>query len=173
LLARIEDALQTLEKLDKDLDFHIWELRPPGLDDLGLVKTLARFVQDWSREFGIAADFHSQGLDTTRLPHDTEINLYRITQEALNNVLKHAHASTVAVILECREDQLVLVIEDDGVGFDRAAAGAAERGIGLIGIEERAALIGGTLEIEASPGAGTTLFVRAPLAPPSRPSPHA
>jgi two-component system CheB/CheR fusion protein len=173
LRSRIEDALQTLEKLDKDLDFHIWELRPPGLDDLGLVKTLARFVQDWSREFGIAADFHSQGLDATRLPHDTEINLYRITQEALNNVLKHAHASTVAVILECREAQLVLVIEDDGVGFDRAAAGAAERGIGLIGIEERAALIGGTLEIEASPGAGTTLFVRAPLAPPSRPSPHA
>jgi two-component system, chemotaxis family, CheB/CheR fusion protein len=163
--ARIEDALQILEKLDQDLDFHIWELRPPGLDDLGLVKTLERFVQNWSREFGIAADFHSQGLDKTRLPHDTEINLYRITQEALNNVLKHADASRVAVILECREEQLVLVIEDDGIGFDRAAAGAAERGIGLIGMQERAALIGGTLEIEAGPGAGTTIFVRAPLTP--------
>jgi two-component system CheB/CheR fusion protein len=162
---RIEDALRTLEKLDEDLDFHIWELRPPALDDLGLVKTLARFVQDWSREFRVAADFHSQGLDDIRLPHDTEINLYRITQEALNNVLKHARASRIAVILECREDQVVLVIEDDGIGFDRAAAGAAERGIGLIGMEERAALIGGTLEIEASPGAGTTIFVRAPLTP--------
>ena len=165
LRERLDDALRTLEKLDQELDFHIWELRPPGLDDLGLVKTLSRFVQEWSREFGIATDFHSQGLDHTRLAHDTEINLYRITQEALNNVLKHARASRVAVILECRQDQLVLVIEDDGVGFEKESAGGVDRGIGLIGMQERAALIGGMLEIEASPGAGTTLFVRAPLAP--------
>ena len=165
LRTRLEDALQTLEKFDEDLDFHIWELRPAGLDDLGLVKTLSRFVQEWTREFRIATDFHSQGLDDTRIPHDTEINLYRITQEALNNVLKHANARRVAVILECRDNQLVLVIEDDGVGFDKETAGAAERGMGLIGMQERAALIGGTLEIEAGPGAGTTIFVRAPLIP--------
>ena len=163
LRTRLEDALRTLEKLDQTLDFHVWELRPAGLDDLGLVKTLSRFVQEWSREFGVAADFHSQGLEDIRIARDTEINLYRITQEALNNVLKHARASRVAVVLECRADQLVLVIEDDGVGFDREAAGAKDRGIGLIGMQERAALIGGMLEIEATPGAGTTVFVRAPL----------
>jgi two-component system, chemotaxis family, CheB/CheR fusion protein len=165
LRTRLEDALRTLEKLDQTLDFQVWELRPAGLDDLGLVKTLSRFVQEWSREFGIATDFHSQGLEAVRIAHDTEINLYRITQEALNNVLKHARASRVAVVLECREDQLLLVIEDDGVGFDREAQGSKDRGIGLIGMQERAALIGGTLEIEAGPGVGTTIFVRAPLTP--------
>jgi signal transduction histidine kinase len=86
-------------------------------------------------------------------------------------VLKHARASKVAVILERREDQLVLIVEDDGIGFDKEAAGARDQGMGLIGMQERAALIGGTLEIEASAGAGTTIFARAPFsAPPGSPS---
>jgi two-component system CheB/CheR fusion protein len=160
----IEDLRTTVGQLDRDLDFFTWELRPAALDDLGLVVTLKNFVDEWSKEFSIPAEFHARGLDDLRLPYEIETNLYRIGQEALNNVYKHARASRVGVMLERRDDRVVLVIEDDGTGFDRAdVAGRAARGIGLLGMEERAALIGGTVEFETSPGHGTTVFVRVPL----------
>ena len=165
LRAAIAEARKTIARLDRDLDFFTWELRPAALDDLGLVATLADFVREWSKEFGIPADYHGSGLDSVRLAFEVETNLYRIAQEALNNVYKHAHAARVGVILERRGDEVVLVIEDDGVGFQKgeSATGAQERGIGLLGMHERAAFIGGRLEIESSPGRGTTVFVQAPL----------
>jgi signal transduction histidine kinase len=86
-----------------------------------------------------------------------------VTQEALNNVIKHAHASRVDIVLEGSTDTVVLVIEDDGVGFD-SAADAGRMGIGLVNMRERAALIGGTLQVESSPGHGTTVYVRYPVA---------
>ena len=152
----------------RDLDFYTWELRPAALDDLGLVATLGNFVREWSKEFGVRADFQSQGLEGVRFSFETETNLYRITQEALNNIHKHAKARHAAVVFERRNGQVVLVIEDDGVGFDRidAAGASGARGIGLLGMQERAAIIGGTLEIETSPGKGTTIFVQVPLSEP-------
>jgi signal transduction histidine kinase len=86
------------------------------------------------------------------LPAEVEITFYRVVQEALNNVIKHAHATRADVVLEWHADIVVLLVEDDGVGFDGAAADRNATGIGLIGMRERAALIGGSLEIESAPG---------------------
>ena len=161
LPAAIDAAEQVMAKLDRDLDFFTWELRPPILDDLGVRVALGNFVREWSRSFGIPAEFHTRGLEHSRLPPDVETGLYRIAQEALNNVYKHAKATRVAVILERRRSQARLVIEDNGSGFDREATGrnALNRGLGLVGMSERAALIGGLLEIETAPDHGTTIFV--------------
>jgi signal transduction histidine kinase len=91
-----------------------------------------------------------------------ETTVYRLAQEALNNVAKHARAGHVDVVLERDAEHVSLIIEDDGVGFDPSNVEAAGSGLGLIGIRERAALIGGHLEIESAPGRGTTIIVRAP-----------
>jgi signal transduction histidine kinase len=141
----------------------VWELRPAGLDDLGLVVAVGNFVAEWSRIFGIVAEFHSRGLDDQRLTSETEINLYRIAQEALNNVYKHAQATAVSVILERRGNDVLLVIEDDGGGFIFPPPNSVPRGMGLLGMRERAALSGGTADIESELRKGTTVFVRVPL----------
>jgi two-component system CheB/CheR fusion protein len=162
-----EPIAQTQEiaaRLDADIDFLAWELRPAALDDLGLAAALANFVREWSKHFGIPADFHTTGMDTERPSPEAETNLYRIGQEALNNIFKHAQASRADVLLERRDGSVVLIIEDDGVGFDSNIKTETDRGLGLLGMGERAALIGGTLEIESSPGGGTTVFARVPLA---------
>ena len=163
LVGKIEDARQTIARLDRDLDFFVWELRPAGLDDLGLVVAVRNFVAEWSRTFGVAAEFHSTLLDDQRLSFETESNLYRISQEALNNVYKHAQATAVSVILERRGNDVLLVIEDDGCGFVAPPPDRMDRGMGLLGMRERAALSGGTAEIESAPGKGTTIYVRVPL----------
>jgi len=165
LQAIVEDAQRTISKIDRELDFFTWELRPAALTRLGLVDTLGNFIREWSKEFSIAAQYHARGLDNVPLPYEVEANVYRIAQEALNNVYKHAKANRVGVILERRRHELVLLIEDDGVGFDgdREAQSDERRRIGLIGMYERAALIGGHVEIESEKGKGTTVFVQLPL----------
>jgi len=90
--------------------------------------------------------------------------LYRITQEALSNTAKYAGAGKVDIILEHREGHVSLIVEDDGVGFDGAQAfGPNDKGLGLVGMRERAALVGGTAEIESQPDEGTTVFIRIPV----------
>jgi signal transduction histidine kinase len=104
-------------------------------------------------------------LEKKRLGPEVETNLYRIVQEALNNIYKHAAASSVTIVVERRKDEIVLIIEDDGKGFEPAEIRPNDesgRGLGLIGMHERAGLVGGTLEIESSPASGTTIFVRVP-----------
>jgi signal transduction histidine kinase len=141
-----------------------WELRPASLDDLGLQTALSNYVEKWSERSGITADFHSDGLDKQRLPQPIETAVYRIVQEALNNVLKHAGANRVSVILELRNNQLRAIVEDDGSGFDfEASVPGPERGLGLLGIRERVALIGGNLNIESNRDIGTTLVTRIPV----------
>ena len=159
-----QKADELAEQLDADVDFLAWELRPAALDDVGLADTLRRFVQEWSSHYGISVDFHTAGLDGQRLPAVVETNLYRIAQEAMNNVYKHARASHVDIILERRGPQVVLILEDDGVGFDAAQAAEDSDGkeLGLSGMRERATLVGGTLDLETTAGKGTTVFVRVP-----------
>jgi signal transduction histidine kinase len=155
------DSIETIaQRLDRDVDHLVWELRPTALDDLGLRAALANYIQDWSARVGIAAKLHTSGLLDERLPADTETALYRIAQEALTNVAKHARAANVDVILERRADTVLLIIEDDGVGFDPAGAGGGDRGVGLLGMQERAGLVGAMLEIESAAGKGTTVLVR-------------
>jgi len=164
LCAPISQAQEIAASLDSDVDFLAWELRPAALDDVGLAAALGNFVKEWSKHFGIPSDFHSTGMDADRPSPEIETNLYRIAQEALNNTCKHAQASRVDVLLERRDHSIVLIIEDDGVGFDtEQTITETDRGLGLLGMRERAALIGGTLEIEASPNQGTTVYARLPV----------
>ena len=157
--ALVDGIEQIAQRLDRDVDQLVWQLRPTALDDLGLRAALANYVQDWSARVGIAATLHSSGLLDERLPADTETALYRIAQEALTNVAKHANASNVEIILERRGNNVQLVIEDDGKGF-APSTDRSGQGFGLLGMRERAALVGAALEIESTPGTGTTILVR-------------
>lgn len=174
--AEIVDELTA--QIDRDLSFLAWELRPAALDDLGLAAALERFVHEWSGNYGIEAEFLSSEFEGHPLSRDLEISLYRIAQEALNNVYKHAHAARASVMLRRRGGDIVLVVEDDGVGFDLTveASGPTSGRLGLIGMQERAALLGGTFTLESKPGKGATVLVQVPAAyatsPPS-PEPSA
>lgn len=163
--SRVKRLQEISERLDTEVSFLAWELRPSALDDLGLVDAIGAFVSEWSRHYEIAADFHSAGLANERFGNDAETHLYRIIQEALNNIAKHAGAKCVNVLLERRHGEIILIAEDDGVGFDPGQDQPDEPGggLGLVGMHERAALIGGSLEIESAPGRGTTIYVRVPL----------
>jgi PAS domain S-box-containing protein len=155
------DALEAVaQQLDRDVDHLVWELRPTALDDLGLRAALANYVQSWSQRAQIAAQLHTVGLIDDRLASETETTLYRIAQEALTNVAKHSRAEHVDVILERRPDHVLLIVEDDGVGFDPGDEGLSGRGLGLLGMQERASLVGATIEIESAVGKGTTILVR-------------
>jgi signal transduction histidine kinase len=111
-------------------------------------------------------DFHSDGLEGDRLPPEIETTLYRVALEALTNIVRHARARRVSVLLERRGESVSLIVEDDGLGFNVDAVLASPSGLdklGIIGMEERLSLVGGSLEIESTPGSGTTLFARLPL----------
>ena len=160
----LEQTKVIAERLDADVDFLAWELRPAALDDIGLAEAMNSFVNQWSTHSGIEAQFHTTGLDKERLSPETETNLYRIMQEALNNTMKYARASRVDVLVERRDSQVVLIVEDDGAGFNpKEEIEGDDKGMGLIGMRERAALVGGSLEIESMPKKGTTIFVRVPI----------
>ncbi|HEX4609897.1 MAG TPA: PAS domain-containing protein [Urbifossiella sp.] len=142
------------------------ELRPTALDDLGLQATLQQYVEAWSARTGIVAEFSGRGLVGERFPWQVSTAVYRVAQESLTNVLRHARATRVSVLLDRLPDQLLAVIEDNGVGFDSAGVlgpPRADGGLGLLGMRERIALVAGTLHTESTPGAGTTVFVRIPL----------
>ncbi len=167
---KVQESVGKLEGLTDSLmrDIHrlAWELRPAALDDFGLEMALRRYAGEWAELSGVLVDFHSQGVAVERLPPELESTLYRITREALANVFRHAQARRVSVLLERRPDHVLLIVEDDGKGFDAPSLlrSAATHGkLGLLGIQERAALAGGSAEFESRRGGGTTLFVRLPL----------
>ncbi len=135
------------------------ELRPTALDDFGLVPALERLVATFTEQTGIRVDLE-QTLGASRLPPETETALYRITQEALTNVVKHAHATRVSIVLTRKDASVTAVIEDDGRGFD--PANTREGGVGLLGMRERVELIGGRLDVEAN-GAGTAVVAEVPV----------
>lgn len=167
LCEQVENLEEVARRLDADVDFLVWELRPTALDDLGLQDALANFAHNWSKHFRIPVEVLTRGLRKEASTSEIDTMLYRIAQEALNNVAKHARASSVSILLEGRADAVSLIIEDDGVGFDAEhKSGANDEGLGLVGIRERAALVGGTTEVESQPGEGTRVIVRIP-APPS------
>jgi two-component system sensor histidine kinase UhpB len=141
------------------------ELRPPALDDLGLLAALGDLAQRFSDQLGIPVDYLARG-PKTRMPADIELVLYRIAQEALTNVAKHARARTIWIDMERSDSDVTLSVRDDGTGFDPSAAtGHDDRGLGLglFGMEERAALVGGRLRVWSAPGQGTEIFAYVPL----------
>jgi signal transduction histidine kinase len=151
---------QVVRDLDADVEFVVWKLRPTGLDDLGLAEALSDYVSSWSRHFEIAGHFEASLKQ--RLPAEIETVLYRIAQEALNNVAKHARASAVEVLLERDADKVLLRVQDNGAGFDMTAALGA-KSLGLLSMRERAALVSGTVVIESRPELGTVVRVDIPL----------
>jgi signal transduction histidine kinase len=136
------------------------ELRPAVLDDFGLVPALERLTDAFAEQSDVRVDFHS-ALGETRLPSDVETALYRVVQESLTNILKHANAHNISVSVARRESGVAAVIEDDGAGFDQRTV--REDGVGLLGMRERLALLDGRLEIESRPGAGTTVVAEVPV----------
>jgi PAS domain S-box-containing protein len=164
-LAEQAQTLETIaERLDRDVEQLVWRLRPTALDDLGLRAALTNYVQEWSARHAVTAEVHTSGLLDQRLASEVETALYRIAQEALNNVAKHARAQRVEVLLERRPDCVLLIVEDDGRGFDASKPAPGRHGFGLVGMQERAALVGATLDIETTPGQGTTILVRMAVA---------
>ena len=138
------------------------ELRPAALDDFGLVPALERLRDTMSEQGDIAVEVKSDLDDQQRLPAETETALYRIVQEALTNVLKHASAARVTVRLKQGDRFVQLVVQDDGAGFD--PQGVRDGGLGLVGMRERVGLLGGRMVVESSEGAGTLLKVEVPIA---------
>jgi PAS domain S-box-containing protein len=162
-LARLQ---QLTAQIDQDMGRLAMDLRPTALDDLGLLPALQNYVERWVEESGIPAEFQATGLTTSRVPSELESVVYRVIQEALTNVLKHAEAQHVSIIVEQRHSQVRVIVEDNGRGFDPEALQQApnvQGRLGLLGMRERIALVGGTLSIESAQGAGTTLFVQLPI----------
>ena len=141
-------------------------LRPASLDHLGLTPALEQLIKAFRQDSDLDIKLKTVGFsEDERLPQDIETTLYRVVQEALTNVVRHARASHVDVVLERRGDVLLVIVEDDGKGFDFSLV-KREGHLGLLGIQERAEMLGGTLTVESKPGSGTTLFVEVPYANP-------
>jgi signal transduction histidine kinase len=164
-IARIAELKQMTHRVLEDLHRLAMDLRPASLDYLGLVPALEQYVKMTGDRYSLNAQFKALGFDGERLPPAMETALYRIVQEALTNVVRHAQATRVDVLLERRGDQAVVVIEDNGVGFDADMAHFAQSGrLGLLGMQERVEMLGGSLVIETAAGAGTTIVVEVPHA---------
>lgn len=141
------------------------ELRPPALDDLGLAAALDDLAQRFGEQLGVDVEFQARG-PRGRLPAEVELVLYRVAQEALTNVAKHAGATAVAVDLDRGPIDVTLSVRDNGVGFDPNAAVAessAGAGLGLFGMAERLALVGGGVSIWSTAGRGSEVFAFVPL----------
>lgn len=158
---RVSELKQMTNDILENLHRLAINLRPATLDHLGLTAALRQYIDTFSQQHGLKTQFEIVGLDDRRLPPAVETNLYRIVQEALTNVVRHAGATRVDVLLERRGDQMVTIVEDDGVGFDPDAAGQSGR-LGLLGMRERAEMLGGVLSIESVPGSNTTIYVEVP-----------
>jgi PAS domain S-box-containing protein len=163
---RVTQSLAIIDQLDRRLDFITGNLRPASLD-LGVAAAIEQFVGDWSSTLGIEATFGCEGMDGVRLAPDVETHLYRVVQEALNNVAKHAAATCVSVSIKRAESTLVLTVDDDGRGFGAQARSDQKSGLGLVGMRERARIIGGSIDIDTTPGEGTTIRLHVPLEPDS------
>ena len=165
---RLRLLRKQMDQMGKSLHRIAWELRPASIDELGLATALANYIADWSAQYGIAADFHCADAKLDELPDEARTTIYRVVQEALNNIAKHAENSTsVSIVIERMGGCLRLMIEDDGCGFHDVPAreeGSPNGGLGIAGMRERLSLIGGELEVESSAGAGTTVFARIPVA---------
>jgi signal transduction histidine kinase len=161
---RLHLVRRKMEALGKTLHRISWELRPPSIAELGLKKALASYIADWGEQCGTGVDFHCDDLDLGVVPDEIATAVYRVVQEALTNILKHARQATaVSVVIRRVNATLQLIVDDNGCGFDVAAVTAKAgryRGLGLEGMRERLLLIGGALEIESAAGTGTTLFAR-------------
>lgn len=160
---------EQLEQMGKALHQVAWELRPASIDELGLASALANYISEWGAQMGVQVDFHCDSPNLDDLSDEVRTTVYRVVQEALTNIAKHArNATAISVVIRRSAAMLQLTIEDNGGGFDSSSAtGVSGRRIGgplgLAGMRERLVLIGGEFEVESSIGRGTTIFARIPF----------
>jgi two-component system sensor histidine kinase UhpB len=159
-----------LDRVGQALHHVVWELRPPSIDELGLQSALGDYIEEWSAQYGVDADFHCSGVESDEISEEISTTVYRVVQEALTNVVKHARqATSVSVVIDRTGQNLRLTVEDNGCGFgsdwSSEPKGRRDGGLGLPGMRERLTLIGGEFEVESSVGVGTTIFARIPLEP--------
>jgi signal transduction histidine kinase len=142
-----------------------YDLRPPTLDQLGLVQTVFMYCEEFAEKTGLSVDFTSAGMNELDLSSDAEINLYRLIQEGLNNVRKHADARHVTIRLVASYPKLILRIKDDGKGFDVNGwleTRTDEKRMGIRSMKERVSLLGGKMEIKSRPGEGARILIDIP-----------
>ena len=154
----LQEIRDTTQEALAEMRLLLFELRPPLLQERGLAAALRARLQGVETRAGLVTQFDCQSEE--RLSPDKEQELYRVAQEALNNVLKHAHAGRVDVNLAVANGDATLEVVDDGVGFEQSLSGGF--GLGLRGMHERVERLGGTLRIDTSPGAGTHVRVEVP-----------
>jgi PAS domain S-box-containing protein len=164
--SRVQHLQELATQTARDLHRVAVELRPAALDDLGLVKAIRALIETWSTRYRIDVDFEAGQYKAAGISSEIETTLYRIIQEALNNVSKHSGATRVALVLRRTAEQVQAIIEDDGRGFDARVTSQSGNGsgrLGLLGIQERLGIVGGDFKIESAPKRGATLFVRIPI----------
>ncbi len=167
--AEVRDTAESLEEMTVDAIESVRrmavELRPPALDDLGLLAALGDLAQRFGDQRGVDVDYQARG-SRGRLPAEVELVLYRVAQEAMTNIAKHAGASKVWIDLDRGSEDVTLSVRDDGRGFEPAIARASDDkglGLGLFGMEERVALLGGSFNVWPRQGGGTEIFAFLPL----------
>ena len=158
---QLQKLLALTDQIGRDVHHLAMELRPTALDDLGLVVALATYAETWSERSGMEIDLQQDGLDEERLPSMIETALYRVVQESLTNVMRHAKATRVSIILQRTPEMVSAVIEDNGRGFEAESLSSFR--LGILGMRERMSLIGGTLIVESEPDQGTAVYARIPL----------
>ncbi len=161
-ISEISRILQESISSVRDLSY---DLRPAGMDQLGLVRTVYQLCQDFSEKNNVSVDFYSAGIKDLKLDFDTAINLYRLIQEGLNNIKKHARADNVIIRLVASSPNIILRIEDDGKGFDvgnRLSNALKEKRMGLSSMEERVSLLHGKMDIKSRTAKGTRIFIEIP-----------
>jgi signal transduction histidine kinase len=161
LRQRIDELKNTANTIQDNLHKLAVNLRPASLDHLGLVTTLRQYIAEFNRQYDIPVDFEAVGMEDKRLPIETETALFRIIQESLTNVILHAQATRVDVLLSLHNQHMVTIVEDDGIGFLESSS-SLEDHLGLFGMRERIEMLGGTFTIESSPGKGTTVKAEVP-----------
>ena len=157
LKAMVKESLQEVRKI-------IFNLRPMVLDDLGLIPTLRRFISELQKHTKLTIELVVLGGDNQRLPNTLEVAVFRIIQEALNNICKHAQAQRCLVKLEMLPKRLHILVSDDGCGFDPdLSANAKTESFGLLGMRERVELLKGEMEITSAPGSGSEIQIMIPI----------
>jgi PAS domain S-box-containing protein len=162
---RVAELVQRTDAVIDGLHRLAADLRPVSLDHLGLEAALRQYSRSAGSEFGLTVRFKARGFTSERLPTVVETALYRVVQEAMTNVVRHARATRVDVLAERRGDRVMVMVEDDGVGFEPDLLQRGEH-FGLLGIRERAEALGGKLTVESALGAGTTVVVEVASADP-------
>lgn len=160
---RLENLRMLAETITREMHDLAVELRPPALDQYGLRVSIENLLDDWVESTGLHAEMQWLFPEDLPLPSSHQVALYRITQEALTNVARHAEASNVILIFRRVDGFVHFLLEDDGKGFNMEDRASSHQRLGLLGMRERAALINATLTIESTPGRGTSIICRVPI----------